>query len=80
MKVFRYHNGHQYHQKHHAKALHCFLDDTTREFLVLIAVQAIENDNMQAPAGRRCVRQGERGETGLWTGEGRGWDGQGWAN
>ena len=51
LKVFRYHNGHQYHQKHHAKALHCFLDVAMllqRNFMVLIAVEAIKNDNRQA--------------------------------
>ena len=42
-------------------------------FLVLVAVEAIENDNMQAHAGRRCVRQGERGR--LDYGQGRGGDG-----
>ena len=31
-----------------------------RNFLVLIAVEAIENDNRQQ-AGRHCVRQGEKG-------------------
>ena len=51
LKMFRYHNGHQYHQKHHAKAIHCFLDVAMllqTNFLVLIAVEAIENDNRQA--------------------------------
>lgn len=31
-----------------------------RNFLVLIAVEAMENDNMQAGV-RHCVRQGEKG-------------------
>ena len=62
LKVFRYHNGHQYHQKHHAKALHCFLDVAMllqRNFLVLIAVEAIGNDNRQAGV---AWDKGERGD------------------